>query len=115
MINRVQTFAINCNLRRYKLEADGGGERGRRPHVVGAVQVDPGYPVVFAVDPTLAFRDFQLLKPNHDELLSNVAVKCKLRLYKGERGARRAALRRQRHPAHAVARCGAAASPRTPA
>ena len=23
------------------------------------VQVDPGYPVVFAVDPTLAFRHFQ--------------------------------------------------------
>ena len=46
-----------------------------RPDVVGPVQVDPGYPVVFAVDPTLAFRDFQRLKLKHDKLLSNVAFK----------------------------------------
>ena len=48
------------------------------------MQVDPGYPVVSAVDPTLAFRDFQRLIPKHDELLSNVAcfgLKCAVRHY----------------------------------
>ena len=45
------------------------------------MQVDPGYPVVFAVDPTLTFRDFQLLKLKHDKLLSNVAFNCSLRHY----------------------------------
>ena len=48
------------------------------------MQVDPGYPVVFAVDPTLAFRDFQLLKLKYDRLLSNFAcfaVNCNLRHY----------------------------------
>ena len=40
-----------------------------------------GRPRVFAVDPTLAFRDFQLLKLKYDKLLSNYAFKCKLRHY----------------------------------
>ena len=43
-----------------------------------AVQVDPGF---FAVDPTLAFRDFQLLKLKHDKLLSSFAFHCNLRHY----------------------------------
>ena len=48
------------------------------------MQLDPGYPMIFAVDPTLAFRhfsgnfrEFQLLKLKHDKLLSNVACNCK--------------------------------------
>jgi len=41
-----------------------------------AVQLDPG---LTAVDPTLAFRDFQLLKLTYDELLSNFAFTCNLR------------------------------------
>ena len=45
------------------------------------VQVDPGYPVVFAVDPTLAFRDFQLLKQTYDKLLSKFAFNCNMRHY----------------------------------
>jgi len=48
------------------------------------VQLDPGYPVVFAVDPALAFRDFQRLKLKHDKLLSNFACfafNCNLRHY----------------------------------
>ena len=45
---------------------------------VWAVQVDPG---LEAVDPTLAFRDFQCLKLKRDKLLSNVALNCKLRHY----------------------------------
>ena len=44
----------------------------------GAVQVDPG---LTAVDPTLAFRDFQLLKLKHDTPLSNFAFNCNLRHY----------------------------------
>ena len=52
-----------------------------RSDVGGKVQVDPGYPVVFAVDPTLAFRGFQLLKLKHDKLLSNFAFNCNLRHY----------------------------------
>jgi hypothetical protein len=42
------------------------------------VQVDPGFE---AVDPALAFRDFQLLKLNYDKLLSNLAFNCNLRHY----------------------------------
>ena len=34
-----------------------------------------------ALDPTLSFRDFQLLKLNYDKLLLNFAVKCALRHY----------------------------------
>jgi len=45
----------------------------RADYLGGAVQVDPGYPVVFAVDLALAFRHFQLLKLKYDELLSNIA------------------------------------------
>ena len=41
-------------------------------------QVDPGFS---HFDPTLAFRDFQLLKLNYDKLLSNFAFKCNLRHY----------------------------------
>ena len=44
----------------------------------GAVQVNPRYPVVFVVDPALAFKPF---KPNSSEPLSNVALNCKLRHY----------------------------------
>ena len=36
-------------------------------------------PRVLAVEPTLAFRDFQLLKLKYDELLSNFAFNCNLR------------------------------------
>ena len=36
---------------------------------------------MFAVDPELAFREFQLLKINHDELVSNFAFKFNLRHY----------------------------------
>jgi len=36
----------------------------------GALQLHPG---LAALDPTLAFRDFQLLKPKHDEPLSKFA------------------------------------------
>ena len=32
-----------------------------------------------AVDPTLAFRDFQFLKLNYEKLLSNFALNCKVR------------------------------------
>ena len=37
--------------------------------------------MVFAVDPTLAFRDFQLLKLKYDKPLSNFAFNCNLRHY----------------------------------
>ena len=47
-----------------------------------AVQVDPGF---FAVDPTLAFRDFQRLKLTYDELLSNFAFNVNPRHYSTER------------------------------
>ena len=40
-----------------------------------------GSPRVVAVDPTLAFRDFQPLKLQHDKLLSNLAFSCNLRHY----------------------------------
>ena len=43
------------------------------------MQVDPMYPVVFAVDPALAFRDFQRLKVKYEKLLSNFGFNCKLR------------------------------------
>jgi hypothetical protein len=46
---------------------------------VGRCRFDPGYPAVFAVDPTLAFRNFQLLKLIYDKLLSNVAFNFNLR------------------------------------
>ena len=42
----------------------------------GATQLDPG---LEALDPTLASRDFQLLKLKHDGPLSNVALNCNLR------------------------------------
>ena len=51
-----------------------------RPRRGGAVQVDPGFE---AIDPTLAFRDFQLLKPK--QLPSKVALKCNLRHYNEDR------------------------------
>ena len=41
----------------------------------------PGTPWLTAVDPTLAFRKFQLLKLEYYKLLSNFAFKCKLRHY----------------------------------
>ena len=37
--------------------------------------------MVFTVDPTIAFRHFQLLKLKHDELPSNFAFNCNLRPY----------------------------------
>ena len=37
--------------------------------------------MVFAVDPPLAFRDFQVLKLKYDKLLSNVAINCNMRPY----------------------------------
>ena len=52
-----------------------------------AVQVDPGYPVVFAVDPTLAFRHFQLLKKKCDKLVSNFAINFNLCHYSKGAGA----------------------------
>ena len=45
------------------------------------MQVHPGYPVVFAVDLTLAFRNFQLSKLKYEKLLSNIAFNCNLRHY----------------------------------
>ena len=42
------------------------------------MHVDPGF---FAVDPTLAFRDFQPLKLKHDKPLSSFAFNCNLRPY----------------------------------
>jgi len=52
------------------------GPPGRAGHDRGgAVQLDPG---LEAVDPTLAFRDFQLLKLKYDSPLSNFAFNCKL-------------------------------------
>ena len=43
-----------------------------------AVQLDPG---LTAVDPALAFRDFQRLNLKCDGPLSNVAFNCNLRHY----------------------------------
>ena len=40
------------------------------------MQVDPGFS---QLNPTLAFRDFQLLKLKYDMLLSNFAFNCNLR------------------------------------
>ena len=60
------------------------------------MQVDPGYPVVFTVDPTLAFKDFQLLKLKCDKLLSNFArfgFNCNLRHYSKAEGTEIPALR----------------------
>ena len=37
--------------------------------------------MVFALDPTLAFRNYQLLKLKYDELLSTFAFNCNLRHY----------------------------------
>jgi len=57
MMKRFQTLLSNFNLRHYSWGPRRVAGNG------GAVQVDPmvdpGYPVVFAVDPTLAFRHFQ--------------------------------------------------------
>ena len=39
------------------------------------------HPGLTADHPTLAFRDFQLLKLKYDKLLSNFAFKCNLRHY----------------------------------
>ena len=44
------------------------------PDQGGALQVDPG---LEAVDPTLAFRHFQVLKLKHEKPLSKFAFKCK--------------------------------------
>ena len=44
---------------------------------MGRCRLNPG----FAVDPTLAFRDFQLLKLKHDELLSSFVFNYNLRHY----------------------------------
>ena len=44
------------------------------------------HPGLTAVDPTLAFRGFQLFKLKHDKRLSNVAFDCNLRHYTKERG-----------------------------
>ena len=44
--------------------------------MVGRCRVDPG---LTAVDPALAFRDFQLLKLKYDRLLSNFAFNRNLR------------------------------------
>ena len=51
------------------------------PNAVGRCRLTPGTPWLEAVDPALAFRNFQLLKRKHDELLSNVGFNCKLRQY----------------------------------
>ena len=42
------------------------------------MQVHPG---LEAVDPTLAFRHFQLLKLKHDKMLAILAFNCNLRHY----------------------------------
>ena len=49
--------------------------------IVGQRRFTPGTPWLTAVDPTLAFRDFQLLKLKHDKPLSSFAFKCKLGHY----------------------------------
>ena len=53
-------------------------ERFHNNTMVGRVQVDPG---LEAVDPTLAFRSFQLLKQKYDGLLSKFGFNCNLRHY----------------------------------
>jgi len=64
----LSNFGFNLNLRHYNKDAGGNW----RSAAVGAVQVHPG---LEAVDPTLAFRDFQRLKLQRDEPLSIVAFK----------------------------------------
>jgi len=67
----VSEFAFNCNLRHYSkgpLLLAYNAHKGTT--MAGAVQVDPGFS---QVDPGLAFRNFQLLKLKHHELLSNFA------------------------------------------
>ena len=49
-----------------------------------------------AVDPTLAFRDFQLLKLKHYEPLSNFAFNCNLRHYSKESNEHLAALQQEK-------------------
>ena len=49
------------------------------------------HPVLTALDPTLAFRDFQRLKRKRDEPLANLAFKCNLRHYRAVQQDRRAA------------------------
>ena len=44
------------------------------------MQLHPGLTAA-ALDPTLAFRDFQLLKLKHDKLLPTFAFNCKMRHY----------------------------------
>ena len=56
--------------------AGGDGHGGAR-----AVHVQLHRPRVFAIHPTLAFRNFQRLKLKYDESLSNVAFNFNLRLY----------------------------------
>jgi len=75
----LSNFAFNFNMRPYTLLS---ATRPTLPTQTtffprwGAVQLDPG---LTAVDPTLAFRDFQRLKLKHDELLSNFGFNRNLR------------------------------------
>jgi len=58
--------------------------RGWYENTVGRYSATLGSPRVFAVDPTLTFRNFQLLKLKCDKLLSNFAINCKVRHYNTE-------------------------------
>ena len=70
----LSNVSFNCNLRLYIQH-----HRVEEKHHHGRVlQVDPG---LTAVDPTLAFRDFQRLKPIYYKLVANVAFNCNLRRY----------------------------------
>ena len=57
-----------------------GGPGSGVIHHGGALQVQV-HPGLQALDPTLAFRDFQLLNLKYDKLLSNFAFNCNLRHY----------------------------------
>ena len=72
----LSNFALHSKLRALR-----DGRHHRHPAGEprgGAMQLHPG---LAAVDPTLAFSNFQPLKLKHEKLLSNLAFDCKLRHY----------------------------------
>ena len=78
------TCATTTGATTGRLAAPAAKPRRRENFAAGPCRLSPGTPWLTAVDPTLAFRDFQLLKLKCDELLSNFACfgfKCNLRHY----------------------------------
>ena len=83
MSEPLSDFAFNFNVRP-AIKGREGGPKFELPGELAARLYDhqrdgvrwggATRPRVFAVDPALAFRDFQRLNLKHDELLSNVAA-----------------------------------------